>query len=49
MGNRIDDEPETLVRDLVRDKNYHRMLIREIEDKLKELSKKYEITIPLDE
>lgn len=49
MSDKIDDERDRLVRELVQHKNYHKMLIREIEDKLKELSRKYEITIALDE
>ena len=49
MSNYVDDESDTLVKDLLQSRNHHKMLVREIESKLKELSKKYELTITLDD
>lgn len=48
MSNNIDDRTDALVKNLVQSRNRYRMLIKEIESKLMELSKKYEITIMLD-
>lgn len=49
MSNYVDNESHTLVKDLMQSRNHHKMLVREIESKLKELSKKYELTITLDD
>lgn len=44
----LDNYPEILIKDLLWCRKYHLMLIKEIEDKLKELSKKHEIPIVLE-
>jgi len=45
----LDKYPHALVRDLLWSRNYHRMLVREIDRKLIEISKKHGIAITLDE
>lgn len=47
VSSYIDNYPEALVKDLLWCRNYHMMLVREIEDKLLELSKIHELTIIL--
>lgn len=49
MGIHIDEKTDTLIKSLVQSRNYYRMLVKEIESKLLEFSKKYEIAITLDE
>ena len=44
-----DDYPYTLVKDLLWSRHYHQMLVKDIDKKLMEISKKFEITIPMDE
>jgi hypothetical protein len=45
----IDQYPNALIKDLLWCRRYHLMLIKEIETKLLGLSKKYELTIALDQ
>ena len=49
MSVHIDEMVDTIVNDLVQSRDYCKKLVKEIEYKLIELSKKYEITITLDE
>lgn len=49
MSTNIDEKTDTLIKSLVQSRNYYKMLVKEIEIKLTEFSKKYEIAITLDE
>jgi hypothetical protein len=44
----LDNYPDALIKDLLWCRNYHLMIIRDIEDKLRELSKKHGGIIILD-
>jgi len=48
MGDYGEDYPQALVRDLLWCRNYHTSLIKEIDKKLMEVSKKYEMAIKLE-
>jgi hypothetical protein len=45
----LDKYPYALIKDLLWSRNYHKMLVNDIDKKLMELSRKFEITIPIDE
>ncbi|MFH0896844.1 MAG: hypothetical protein V1850_02190 [Candidatus Bathyarchaeota archaeon] len=49
MSDGIDVGPDALVKELLQFRKHFRVLIEEIEDKLMELSKKYEIRIQLEQ
>ncbi|UCH02542.1 MAG: hypothetical protein JSV20_01775 [Candidatus Bathyarchaeota archaeon] len=48
MSDYLYKYPEALVKSLLWSRDYHRMLIKDIEKELKEVSKKHEITVELD-
>ena len=49
LENYLDQYPDALIKDLLWCRRYHLMLIKEIETKLLNLSKKHELTIALDQ
>ena len=49
LENYINQYPDALVKDLLWCRSYHLMLIKEIETRLLHLSKKYELSIALDQ
>ena len=49
LENYLDQYPDALIKDLLWCRRYHLMLIKEIETKLLNLSKKHELTITLDQ
>jgi len=49
MSDYLDKYPHPLIKDLLWSRQYHLMLVREINRKLIEISKKYRIPITLDE
>ena len=48
MTGYIDDYPNALVKDLLWSRNYHQAMVKEIERKLVELSKRHSIDIALE-
>ena len=49
MNDYRENYPYSLVEDLLWCRNYHKMLIKEIDQKLIDISKKYGLEIPLDD